>query len=421
MIGRKLRPPAWLVALALSIAGEAALAADAVRPEAPPEPLRGWLTGDGASGDWFGARRRLSDRGLGPFARWTGEVFGNLDGGLKTGTYLGELLVFGAAIDLQKAVAWPGTSVHASALWIQDDNDPSADLVGNFDQVSNIAGESAVRFYQLYLEQEFRDGSLSYKLGQLTLDGDFMVSESASLFLNASFGALPVESANTDAPIYPLAALGGWARWIPRQEITLQVGIYNGSAGTEDSNHGFGYGIGSSEGVAAFAEVGIAAAPLGRDATYKLGGYYHSGDFTDFGSASTVSGNYALYIIADQVLLGTRSDKRLAAFFRAGISPMADRSEVDWYLDAGLVAPGFRDIDRIGLGFSHSHFGGDFVSAQKRAGSPVTHSESVIELTYRAQLTPWFTLEPDFQYVLDPQDADASDAFVAGLRAQIAF
>jgi carbohydrate-selective porin OprB len=45
----------------------------------------------------------------------------------------------------------------------------------------------------------------------------------------------------------------------------------------------------------------------------------------------------------------------------------------------------------------------------------------VIELTYLAPVAPWFTLQPDIQYVIDPQNARASNALVAGLRATITF
>lgn len=413
---------ASIFTLALSLASHEAHAADAHRTGAAADALQGWLAGDGATGGWFGLRSRLLDRGFNPYAVWMGEVFRNFDGGLKKATDWEGLLAFGVDIDLEKAAGWHGVRFHASALWIQDNNDPSADFVGNFDEVSNIAAEEAVHFYQLHLKHELHQGAFSYKLGQLVLDDDFMTSENSSLFLNPSFGALPVESANTPAPIYPLAALGGWAQWIPDNDVTLQFGIYNGDAGTQDSNEsGFDYDFGSSEGVMALAEMSIDTALLGRDASYKIGGYYHSGDFTDFDSGETESGNFALYVIADQVLVGTRDADRLAAFFRAGISPLDDRSVVDWYLDAGVTARGFRENDRIGLGFSHTHFGGDFVSAKQRAGSPATHAESVVELTYDAQLTPWLGVQPDLQYVIDPRDARAANAFVGGLRVTVTF
>ena len=204
--------------------------------------------------------------------------------------------------------------------------------------------------------------------------------------------------------------------------VWLQIGLYAGDAGTPDSNEsGFDYDLGSTEGVMVIAETAVDATLLGRETTAKVGGYHHTGDFTDFDSGKSASGIYALYLILDQVLVGNRDQSRLAAFFRLGVSPLDDRSVVDWYLDAGMTAKGLRENDRVGLGFSHAHFGDAFDSAQDRAGTPVTDAESVIELTYRAPLTPWLALQPSLQYVIDPQDDAASDALVGGLRAEITF
>jgi len=341
------------VVLLLGFVGAASASA-----ESPGDRLKGnWLRGAGATGDWFGIRPALSDRGFTPYAVWTGEIFGNMSGGLERGTDIEALLEFGAHIDLEKATGWHGAEIHLSGLWIQSGRDLSADYVGNFDEVSNIAGRDTLRLYDAYLELAFAGGEFEVKLGQLTLDSDFMLSANSSLFLNASFGVLAIESANTPAPIYPIAALGGFARWAATEGLSFQVGVYDGDGGTEKTNrNGVDYRFGKAEGVALFAEAAIDTALLGRDGTYKFGGYYHSGRFVDFENGDAEWGNYGLYVVLDQVLVGTRDSSRLAAFFRAGISPLDDRSAVDWYLDTGFTARGFFADHRVGLGFLHSHF-----------------------------------------------------------------
>jgi len=54
----------------------------------------------------------------------------------------------------------------------------------------------------------------------------------------------------------------------------------------------------------------------------------------------------------------------------------------------------------------------------------------VFELTYKARLAPWWTLQPDLQYIVhpggnvpDPDDADQSigDSFLIGLRTTVTF
>ena len=48
--------------------------------------------------------------------------------------------------------------------------------------------------------------------------------------------------------------------------------------------------------------------------------------------------------------------------------------------------------------------------------------EAVLELTYRAQITPWFALQPDVQWIIHPGGSTAIDnALVIGLRAAVSF
>lgn len=146
-----------------------------------------------------------------------------------------------------------------------------------------------------------------------------------------------------------------------------------------------------------------------------------AGDRTNYETGNESSSRFAFYLIIDQILVGTRSENHLAAFFRLGWSPLEDRSQVYVYFDGGLTARGFRKSDRVGLAFSHTEFGKYFVDAKAAEGTPIVDDGTTIELTYRAQLTPWFVLQPDFQYLIDPQNAAASDAVVAGVRAEITF
>jgi porin len=58
----------------------------------------------------------------------------------------------------------------------------------------------------------------------------------------------------------------------------------------------------------------------------------------------------------------------------------------------------------------------------------VRSSEAVIELMYQAQLKPWWMLQPDLQYVINPGggvlNADGSlrkNALVIGVRSLLIF
>ena len=68
-----------------------------------------------------------------------------------------------------------------------------------------------------------------------------------------------------------------------------------------------------------------------------------------------------------------------------------------WYVDRGLVLtrplPG-REGDALGVAFAWLSVGDDFLDSLRALGSDVTGSQGVLELTYRAQLTPWLSLQP---------------------------
>ena len=54
------------------------------------------------------------------------------------------------------------------------------------------------------------------------------------------------------------------------------------------------------------------------------------------------------------------------------------------------------------------------------AGQSIGLRETVFELAYPAELAPWFSLQPDVQYVASPSgDRAVPDAVVTGLRIKI--
>ena len=59
-------------------------------------------------------------------------------------------------------------------------------------------------------------------------------------------------------------------------------------------------------------------------------------------------------------------------------------------------------------------------SSADGAGFSAEH-ETVMEMYYKAALTPWVSLSPSVQYVFNPGGDSGDDAVVLGLRVQIAF
>ena len=103
----------------------------------------------------------------------------------------------------------------------------------------------------------------------------------------------------------------------------------------------------------------------------------------------------------------------------------ADRNLISFSANGGLSLavplPGrANDTAGIDLGIGH-------VSGQ---ATPSDGTETLIELTYQAQLTPWLQLQPDAQFILNPSggilDPENSaqtlrDEVVVGVRTNVTF
>jgi len=150
-------------------------------------------------------------------------------------------------------------------------------------------------------------------------------------------------------------------------------------------------------------------------------------------------GNSGLYGIVDQ-MVWRRGETNIKLFTRGGFVP-SDCNLISYYIDAGAglagLLPGRAD-DVLTFGFAYSKISEDAAAADQDAfafngpPSPIRKYELVFELNYALQIAPWWTLQPDLQYivhpggnVLDPNDptgaATVKNAFVAGIRSTIKF
>ena len=114
----------------------------------------------------------------------------------------------------------------------------------------------------------------------------------------------------------------------------------------------------------------------------------------------------------------------VTVFTRCGGAP-GNTTFVDYYVDAGFNFVGFipgRDNDVAGLGIARSHVSEDYSVAQIAQGNPPSSAETVLEATYKMQLSPSWNIQPDFQYIVTPSGvAGSANAVVLGLRTVVAF
>jgi len=388
---------------------------------APAMAQDGWLDRKRLTGDWQGVRPLLSDGGFSPYLTYTGILWSNLAGGEQSGTEFDGYLDCGFDLDLKKLAAWPGSGFHADFHWFQG-REPTAVLIGGTASmaIEEWEASNALRVFNLYFRQSFVGDRYQIQAGQIAADTNFMVSRYAGIFLNGAFGDLPTENVNTGTPVYPLAAPGIYVLAKPTDTFTWRTAVYTADAGRDVAgNHGFGWKLGNQAGYAVYAEAAVHAAPVDQPGKYTLGGYYVAGTFPVIGTDETRYGNYNIYVMIDQALAhNAAGNPTVGAFARFSISPQKDRNVAFVYGDAGLnvFAPiAARPNDVVGLAVGILRASGH-EETSPGVPSALPRGEAVLELTYQAALTPWLTLQPDLQLLLDPVFSQ-SDAFVAGIHA----
>ena len=429
--------------------------------EPPADP---WETN--LLGDLGGLRTRLADHGLTFGLTETSEVFGNASGGLRQGAIYEGLTQFGLGVDTGKAFGWEGGIFNVSAFQIHGRGLSLNNLDNNLNTVSSIEAYRGTLLFELWYEQVLLDKKLDIRVGQLAADQEFMISQYAGLFMNHTFGWSTQPSTDLPAggPAYPLATPGVRVRSV-LENVTLLGAVFNGNpvgpgAGPAQYRDPSGTAFRLGDGVLAIAELQYAInggeGADGLAGTYRLGAWYDSDSFADQRlSASGMSlaapgtagvqprsrrGNYSVYAVADQLVWlrqGTKDDG-IGVFTRMMGAP-GDRNLVSFYVDAGATWKGAiegRDDDTVGLAVGYARISDTAAKLDSDTafytGSPypIRRNETVLELTYQAQMAAWWQVQPDAQYVFNlnggvPSPVNPSkrvgNAAVFGIRSVITF
>jgi len=409
-----------------------------------------------AFGDPGGVRSLLAGRGVTFAVNYIGDALGNPVGGFAQGTrYIGRLDVE-LAVDMQKAVGWNGLKFFANGYQIHGESISALNL-GVLMPASFIEALPSSRLFEIYLEQSLLDDHMSLRVGQLSADSEFAVSESGAAFLNGSFGWPSILGINLPdgGPSYPLASPGARLAFNPNDTLGFLVGVFSADpAGNcpaaeppEDCNP---YGV-----LFPFTSplvIAEAAIKYNR-AEGELAGKLKLGMWRDFGRnvpdaignnglpigligvpGSRAENDYGFYAILDQMVyrLPGPGAPRGITLFGSYMQAPPKGNLIQHYFEAGVTLYGLMDErphDMLGVGVIYTGVSAQVVDFYERIGWPVVPSfESVLEVSYTAEIARGLYLQPDFQYfwnpgghTSDPNDPRVAipDAAVFGLRTTI--
>ena len=441
----------------------------------------GFLTGISRSGymlgGMWGLRTALAKYGISLAIQETSEVLGNVTGGAKRGAAYDGLTQMALQIDTKRAFGWYGGTFNVSALQIHGNNLSASNLL-TLQTASGIEADRATRLWELWYQQKFlEEDRLDIKVGQQSLDQEFMVNANGAYLMNTMFGWPMVPSADFPGggPAYPLSALGVRARYRPIDSLTLLTGVFNGSpspttgvccSGDAQQQNSSGTSFPLNGGVLIMTEAQYAYPSLGTmlyadrpeplSRVYKIGAWFNSQNFADerfdnagVSLASPYSnglplarhGNYGFYATADQMIWvdPEESDRNINVFGRVLWAPQADRNLITFSMNAGVTFHEpirHRDDDTLSIGMGYAKVGSYASQLDKDtafytgAYVPARGGETYLEISYQYQVAPWWQLQPDIQYVFNPgggvtnpnnPSKRVGDELVLGLRTNILF
>jgi porin len=409
-----------------------------------------WPSIVGAAGDATANNYAAPIPGLTTSLVYSGAGFATLGGGVRAGgTYTGNLHLQ-LTFDGGPLFGWNDTLFYADGLWIHG-GQPS-NFIGDAQGVSNISAPTAVKVYEAWVQRSFLDNQFSVLVGLYDLNSEFYRLQSASLFLNSSFGIGPeFSSSGMEGPsIFPNTSVGARFAFVtPAPGIVLRTAILDGVP--VDRSNGSRAIFKSGDGILVVAEADLLDRPhtserplhgrsrLGRQANQPpydnklaIGGWYYSAAFDDLvemgpnGGPVRHRGSSGFYALVDRVLFMApeHPEKRITGFLQAGYGDIRV-NQFGAYLGAGMTAvamiPG-RDTDELGIALAYARNGSHYMSAQRRQAIPVTNAEMAIELTYLMQVSKQLAVQPDLQYVIAPgTNPTIPNAFALQLRFGLEF
>lgn len=413
---------------------------------APGATATDYPTSDYLLGDW-GARDTWKGHGVSIGLNYTTETMANVAGGEVLGGTYADNIALDVEFDLQRLLGIPATSLLIKGSK-RDGLSVSERFIapsegGNVFTVQELYGGENVKLANVQFNTLLLDKRLNLAYGRLIANDDFLRSPLYCQFVNNSFCGSPKPVFLQDPftfTAYPLATWGARVRYdTPSRDWTIQAAIYDGDpegkqgdpSAPSHNDHGTSWGWGDN-GVTLAGELHY---HVNRDAkealpgTYKVGGYYMTGDFQNVASTTgaTTTGNAMGWVLADQMLYREKpgAGRGLWGFGALVFSFTNDVNPMIWYFNTGLVYEGLfqaRPKDTTGFGLTSGWFSDEVNVARQAQGLPEKDYEAVIELNHQFVLGWGISIQPDIQYIIRPAaTGDIDNALAIGARVSVTF
>ena len=150
-----------------------------------------------------------------------------------------------------------------------------------------------------------------------------------------------------------------------------------------------------------------------------IGGYDHNGEFKRF-DGGTQSGEDGMYVVVDQTLWqpsASDSSRSIGIFAQFGLADpnvaLMDEHIGTGFQWTGPIPLSSRSGDVLGIGPT-------WVQLSNQS-TTVDRYELAIEGFYKLRIAPWFDVQPDLQYIINPGGTGRPNALAMTVRVEIDF
>ncbi len=378
------------------------------------------------SGNWGGARSGFYGKGVTVELTHKSDMLANVAGGVAHGAVWLMNSEIATSMDLDKLAGWSATSAFVQ-YHVQHGNPSINNYTGSFAGVSNLeTGVSAGQFFQAWLQKNSADDDLSLLVGLYAIDSEFYVTNTSGLFIQPPYGisAEVAQAGQNGPPIFPMGALAVRMKY-GLSGFYLQGALTDGVPGNPNNPHGTQVRLGRGDGTFAVVELGSDATEEGKSFNKTAVGLWRysarANDLidVDFLGNPLRRPDRGFYFLAERTLHSEQNDpaKGLSGFVRFGVANR-DVYQASWSGSMGLRYQGLfggRGNDVAGIAMAATH-----ASSKHRQLNASSSSETVVEITYRAQLQPWLAVQPVVQRIFSPgMNAALRNAWVAGMRLEV--
>jgi porin len=403
----------------------------AARPIDPPLGLKSRT----ATGDWFGLRPALKDIGIETQFFYNNHFMSVWDGGRSTGGEKNSATIdWLTTFDLEKMKLLNDADVliHVRDGWGYSINSYTG-TTRALDVNDDADGKQDLYIDQFWFRQFFLDHKVALQLGYL----DFQTIVDRNAYANIEDRQF-MNTALDNNPTFPTAgatSLGAALYVQPVDWYTLILGTVDAQQpghGAPDPYYkpGFSTTFHDEAWFTSYVEndfvlkIPTARGPLVGN--YRFGMVYDPRVRPIFvrrwERPDQRGQDYGWYLSFDQQVFreNDRDAQGLGWFFRYGWRH-EDINQFDGFWSTGLSYTGLvpeRDADTLGFGIAQLRTSDDFQAVRNASAG----SETVYELYYAIQVTPWLVVTPDIQYVDNPGANDTlPHVIVAGVRVRMTF